>query len=301
MNSAQLRNAPAKINLALHVVGQRADGYHLLETLVVFAGTADRVSVVPSTRDSFTVTGPEAAALADYLESENLVVRARDLARDVLTEADRPAVPVEIVLEKNLPAGSGIGGGSADAAATLDALAAVWDMDGLTARVHAGSAGLGADIPMCLTGRPLFARGIGDEIEMLAGIPALPIVLVNPRREVSTPAVFSRLSKKENAEIPPDEMPGDGNTHALCRWLAESTRNDLFDPAVQIEPAIADAMAALSTPDALLVRMSGSGATCYAIHKSIEKARASADALLKAHPDWWITATMTGASPAKGT
>ncbi len=185
--------APAKINLALHVVGQRDDGYHLLESLVVFTRFGDRVTVGRAEADQFVVTGPHASAVPT--DGSNLVLRARDTLRSALPSD--AGFPVSISLEKNLPPASGIGGGSSDAAATLKALALLWSLEDAWLPAEIGLS-LGADVPMCLSPQPALVSGIGERIERLPDFPTLFIVLVNPGVEVSTPAVFSRLKVKHN-------------------------------------------------------------------------------------------------------
>jgi 4-diphosphocytidyl-2-C-methyl-D-erythritol kinase len=188
--------APAKINLALQVVGQRDDGYHLIESLVVFTRFGDRVTVGRAEADQFFVTGPYAQAVP--VDAGNLVLRARDALRKALPED--AGFPVSIALEKNLPPASGIGGGSSDAAATLKGLARLWGVedDALLAKL---ALPLGADVPMCLSPQPALVSGVGEKIERLPDFSPLFIVLVNPGVEVSTPAVFSRLKAKNNAGL----------------------------------------------------------------------------------------------------
>ncbi len=289
-------DAPAKINLALHVTGQRADGYHTLETIAVFADIGDRISAERADRDSFEITGPEAAALAAENPGDNLVLRARDLLRSLLAETGIDAPPVALTLEKHLPAGSGIGGGSADAAATLRALNAVWNGDGLSEKLEQKAATLGADVPMCLHGKPLVASGIGETIAPVANLPALAMVLVNPRRHVSTPTVFSRLAAKNNPPLPFDGIADLRDAPDWAAWLTTATRNDLQTPSVLLTPEIDACLAALAETEALLTRMSGSGATCFGLYRDAAQAEAAATQLLRRHPDWWIKSCMTGPS-----
>ena len=191
--------APAKINLALHVTGQRADGYHLLESLAVFTRFGDRISIEPAERDEFAVSGPYAPAVPT--DETNLILKARDALRGVSPSAK--TVPVVIRLDKNLPIASGIGGGSSDAAAALRGLVKFWDLDvGHETLTRIGAA-LGADLPMCLAAKPLLARGTGDELSPVRGFPALGLVLVNPDVAVSTPAVFAALQRRDNDRLPP--------------------------------------------------------------------------------------------------
>uniref|UniRef100_UPI0028B0566C 4-(cytidine 5'-diphospho)-2-C-methyl-D-erythritol kinase n=1 Tax=Shinella sp. TaxID=1870904 RepID=UPI0028B0566C len=173
---AVVEQAAAKINLALPVVGQRDDGYHLLDSLVTFTQFGDRLSFSPAAEDRFTISGRFGAVLD--ADGDNLVTRARDWLRAALAERGQPAPPVHIHLEKNLPIASGIGGGSADAAATLRGLVRLWQGRLPPDVLHALSVGLGADVPMCLAGHPLIARGIGEDITPVV-LPAMPVVLGN--------------------------------------------------------------------------------------------------------------------------
>lgn len=289
-------DAPAKINLALHVTGQRADGYHTLETIAVFADIGDRVTAEPAKRDVFEITGPEAAALAGEDPAGNLVLRARDLLRTLLAEAGIDVSPVALTLDKHLPSGGGIGGGSADAAATLRALTTLWGCDGISETLEQRAAALGADVPMCLRSEPLLAGGIGEAIAPVAGMPALALVLVNPRRHVSTPAVFSKLAEKNNPPLPRDGIAELRDARDWAAWLKASTRNDLQASSVSLTPEIDACLAALGETDALLTRMSGSGATCFGIYKDAARAEAAATHLLHRRPDWWIKSCMTGPS-----
>ncbi|MDR6081539.1 4-diphosphocytidyl-2-C-methyl-D-erythritol kinase [Agrobacterium sp. SORGH_AS440] len=194
--------APAKVNLALHVTGQRADGYHLLESLVVFTEAGDTIHIQDADVDSFSISGPFGDLLHAGDGGNNLVTRARDLLRNALASMGQPAPPVAIHLEKNLPVASGIGGGSADAAATLRALLRHWRA-GMTAdRISSIALTLGADVPMCLESRSLIARGIGEDIEPVNDLPELFLVLANPLKAVSTPEIFRRLQNKANPPLP---------------------------------------------------------------------------------------------------
>ncbi|TCD13425.1 4-(cytidine 5'-diphospho)-2-C-methyl-D-erythritol kinase [Oricola cellulosilytica] len=291
--------APAKVNLALHVTGQRDDGYHLIETLVVFADIGDRVSVTSSLRDSFEIVGPRASALAYEDPAENLVIGARDLLRHELESVGRASTPVSIVLEKHLPTGSGMGGGSADAAATLKALAQLWTGDDLSANLNEASVTLGADVPMCLLGRPLIATGIGERVKPLALLPAFAMVLVNPGVHSSTPTVFKALKTRTNAPLSLKHMPSSTDTPEWIAWLQANTRNDLQTPANDLTPKITDVIDAIEATEPLLTRMTGSGATCFGIFKNRAEADLAAHRLLRVHPDWWITAATTAASPQK--
>lgn len=285
--------APAKINLALHVVGQRADGHHLLESVVTFADRGDRIGLSPAGADRFTVSGRFAAELplGAGAQGGNLVLRARDLLRQELrSRGSAAADPVHLHLEKNLPLASGIGGGSADAAATLHGLLEIWNATIEPSRLSAIALSLGADVPMCLDGAPLLARGIGEEITRLDDFPALPMVLVNPLVGVSTPVVFKTLENKTN---PP--LPLQTELKTFAEWLPAlaSMRNDLQPPAQRLQPVIGEVCRALTEAGAGLVRMSGSGATCFGIFENSDSAERAARALSVAQPGWYVLACKT--------
>ena len=271
-------NAPAKLNLALHVVGRGNDGYHLLESLVAFTEFGDTLTVAPGEWDELVTTGPFAGAI----EGPNLIETARDRLRDRVG-GDR----VRIVLYKRLPVASGMGGGSADAAAALRALAKVWNIAG-DEPLREVAASLGADVPMCLASRTAIARGVGDVLTSThsPALNDLSVVLVNPSMAVSTPAVFKTLASRENAPLPP--LPDDPDAEALLDWLA-TTRNDLEPPARAIAPKIDDALASLH--DAAFARMSGSGATCFGLYRSRAEAEAARERIASERPDWFVVRT----------
>ena len=272
--------APAKINLCLHVTGQRADGYHLLDSLVAFApDAADRLTLAPASATTLTVTGLEATALAP--EADNLVLRA---ARSF--GASLPAVALH--LEKNLPVASGIGGGSADAAAALRLCAA---HAGLPLPDAAVILSLGADVPVCLTPRATRMEGIGERLTPLPPLPPVHAVLVNPRRPVATPAIFRALTQRNNAPLPAT-IPTFADARALAHWLARQ-RNDLEEPARLLEPMISDVLAAIAAhPGCLLARMSGSGATCFGLFSDAAQAATAARTLRHAQPEWWVATSV---------
>ncbi|KVK41523.1 4-(cytidine 5'-diphospho)-2-C-methyl-D-erythritol kinase [Agrobacterium deltaense] len=280
--------APAKINLALHVTGQRADGYHLLETLVTFteAGDTIRIRDADADADSFSISGPFGDLLRAGDGGDNLVTRARDLLRDALASTGQPAPPVAIHLEKNLPVASGIGGGSADAAATLRGLLRHWRAGIAPDALASMALTLGADVPMCLESRSLIARGIGEDIERITDLPELAMVLANPLKAVSTPEIFRRLQNKTNPPLPASATIG------WMDFLAQS-RNDLQPPAQALLPEIGEIIGLLSQEGAALVRMSGSGATCFGIFHSLEAARKAETSLRKRRPGWYFQATRT--------
>ena len=264
--------APAKINLTLHVTGQRADGYHLLQSLVVFADVGDRVTARAARVMSLDVRGPMARGVP--ADQSNLVWRA----------AEALGVQAHLTLEKHLPAAAGIGGGSSDAAAALRALVA---LAGRNLPVDHGLS-LGADVPVCLLARAAVMEGIGEVVSPVEGLPELPAVLVNPGVEVSTPSVFKSLARKDNPPMAP--VPTAMSVADVAGWATQQ-RNDLEPPAVARQPVIGAVLAALADlPGALMVRMSGSGATCFALFDTQDSAEAGAAALRAACPAWWVRA-----------
>ena len=277
--------APAKLNLALHVVGRRDDGYHLLESLVAFTRFGDRIEIAEADEDSFEVSGPFAEGVPT--DGTNLVIKARDALRAALPHA---SARVSIKLQKNLPVASGIGGGSSDAAATLRGLARLWDIDAGDDRLIAIGASLGADLPMCIAGKPLIARGTGEQLTPVSGFPSLGVVLVNPGVAVSTPEVFAALAKRDNEQLAP--LPSKLDFYPLMDWLL-AARNDLEEAAEQIAPQIGVAKAALHKAGADVVRMSGSGATCFGIFETGNLAKKAAATIRKRQPDWFVAATRT--------
>ena len=284
--SETIEAAPAKINLALHVTGQRADGYHLLETLVAFTEAGDTIRIRAADADSFSISGPFGDLLRAGDGGDNLVTRARNLLRDALASTGQPAPPVAIHLEKNLPVASGIGGGSADAAATLRGLLRHWRAGIAPDALASMALMLGADVPMCLESRSLIARGIGEDIEPLTDLPELSMVLANPLKAVSTPEIFRRLQNKTNPPLPASATIG------WMGFLAQS-RNDLQPPAQALLPEIGEIIGLLSQEGAALVRMSGSGATCFGIFHSLEAARKAETSLRQKRPGWYFQATRT--------
>jgi 4-diphosphocytidyl-2-C-methyl-D-erythritol kinase len=269
--------APAKINLFLHVIGKRPDGYHLLDSLVVFAGVGDRVSAAPAENLSLSITGPFAASLDD--ESNNLVLRA---AR-ALAAAARIEPAARLRLEKHLPVASGIGGGSADAAATLRVLRRLW---GISANPVPVAVGLGADVPVCLRGEAQRMGGIGEQLDPAPALPECGLVLVNPGVAVSTASVFQARKARFSARA---LLPaGWTDAPAMAADLRELS-NDLEPPAIVLCPKITEVLAAMrGVPDCLLARMSGSGATCFGLFPSPGAARSAASGLQRT--GWWVWA-----------
>ncbi len=268
--------APAKVNLTLHVTGRRADGYHLLDSLVVFGPAADTVHAEVADQLTLRLTGPFAAGLV--AEPDNLVLRA---ARSLAEWAGVPA-RAALVLEKHLPVASGIGGGSADAAATLRLLARLWALDVPPGQMADLAAGLGADVPVCLAGRAARMGGIGEVLSAAPGLPDCGVLLVNPGIALATAAVFRARDPGFSAPaVWPAAWP---DAAAMARDLAAAA-NDLQPAALRLCPAVGEVLAALrATPGCLLARMSGSGATCFGLFADAAAAVRAGVALPMA---WW--------------
>jgi len=267
--------APAKINLSLHVTGQRYDGYHMLDSLVAFVDVGDQITAGVADKTRLTVTGPFAQGVP--LGDSNLVVKA----------ATACGFPMELSLDKHLPPSSGIGGGSADAAATIRAAMRL----GGPQMTSDHALLLGADVPVCLASKSTRMQGIGDVLTPVK-LPSLHLVLVNPGVEVSTPAVFAQLARKDNDPMP-KELPHWPDSLAFTDWLG-TQRNDLQNPAVKLAPEVAAVLVALAlSPEVLLTRMSGSGATCFAIYPDRFKAEAAAAQIAQSNPWWWVKAAST--------
>ena len=280
-----LQLAPAKVNLALHVTHRREDGYHDLESLVVFADVADELEAVPATADTLAIAGPFARALG--VGETNLVSRAVAAFRARWPDAVETGLALR--LTKNLPVAAGIGGGSADAAAALRLMASLSNRTIALAELADMAAGLGADVPACLVSTPLVARGVGEVLAPLPEFPACHIVLVNPMIPLATADVFRRLRAHDNYPLP--ELPSPLTRPAqLGIWLAE-TRNDLQPPAVKLVPVIGDIVAQLAeTQGCMLARMSGSGATVFGLFGSEGQAHQAAQVMRATHPDHWVAA-----------
>ncbi len=294
--AARIENARAKINLALHVVGRRDDGYHALDSLVVFTELSDALTAYR--RDDPTIELGIDGDFADLLAEttppgSNLVYAVADAL--MRTFPDRVAGGVRLDLVKQLPLAAGIGGGSADAAATLRLLNRIWRLGLSTEQMIDLGASLGADVPACVLSRPARIEGIGERVTPVAILPEMPVVLVNPGVAVQTVEVFRRLRNPEKPALPPlPDRPV--SIMELVFWLRR-TRNDLFEPACAIAPEIERAVRLLAADeDCVFARMSGSGATVFGIFLSIEAATAAAARLRDARPDWWVAVTWTEGS-----
>ena len=272
--------APAKVNLTLHVTGQRGDGYHELDSLVVFVDMGDTLTVQPAPDLRLTVGGP--FALGVPTDDRNLVLRAARALAEV-RGVDRGAA---IHLDKHLPHAAGLGGGSSDAAQTLHLLARFWDVPPLPAD-HPAALALGADVPVCLSGPgPLRMRGIGERIDAAPDLPDCALILVNPKVDTPTPEVFAALPQKDNPAM--DEWPEAADLDGFAGWLGRQ-RNDLLAPARSIAPQIDRVLDRLRLlPAVKAVGLSGSGATCWALVADMAAARLAARAVQVAEMGWWV-------------
>ena len=288
---ALVEEGRAKVNLSLRVVGRRADGYHDLESVVAFADCADRLTLEPGGELRLATTGPLAAACGET--SDNLVFKAAKLLADAVPNLKLGA----FALEKVLPVAAGIGGGSADAAAALRLLARLNDLSLDDSRLREVALATGADVPVCLFSRACDMTGVGEQLLPLA-LPSMPCVMVNPRVPVATKDVFRELGLR-NGELlvgatdvlEAPAWPELGGSISDWVEVLETVANDLEAPALRIEPVIGDVLSALrDSAGVKLARMSGSGATCFAIYGAASDAHAGAEKIRRTHPGWWVHA-----------
>lgn len=272
--------APAKINLTLHVTGQREDGYHELDSLVVFAGISDSITASPAPDLRLSVSGPFSDGVP--VDRSNLILRAAEILRD----ARGVKGGAMLTLEKHLPHAAGIGSGSSDAAATLKLLSEMWDVAPLPSTA-ADILALGADVPVCLGApSPVRMNGIGETLGPVPRLPDCALVLVNPRAPLPTQDVFKGLTAKSNAPMNP--MPEKMDFQRFASWLQQQ-RNDLLDPAIRIAPEVGQALRRLQRmPLVKAAGMSGSGATCYGLVANMADARHVARAIQVAEMGWWV-------------
>ena len=276
--------APAKINLTLRITGRRADGYHELESLVVFADLGDRLTLVSGPENSLAVSGPFAAACG--ATGDNLVLKAAGK----LAERASGLVGGRFSLEKNLPVAAGIGGGSSDAAAALRLLARTNGFSLDEPRLAAAALATGADVPVCLDPHPRIMRGIGEILSAPLDLPRIPCVLVNPGVPTATRDVFARFAGMQGSDLPLGTPTGDGFFDFL-----RAHGNDLTAAAVACVPVIGEVLDLLDAlPAVRLSRMSGSGSTCFALFDTQDAARSAARQIAEARPDWWSAAATLG-------
>jgi 4-diphosphocytidyl-2-C-methyl-D-erythritol kinase len=284
-------NGRAKVNLTLRVVGRRTDGYHDIESVVAFADCADHLTLTPGSELDLRTSGPLAQACG--ATSDNLVIKAADLLRERV-----PDLKVgSFTLDKVLPVAAGIGGGSADAAAALRLLAQLNGLAFDDLRLHEAALATGADVPVCLASRACDMTGVGESLMPLS-LPIMPCVMVNPRVPVATKDVFKALGLR-NGEL----LVGATDVFRGTAWpeagasvedwveVLAASSNDLEAPATRIQPIIGDVISALSASNgAWLTRMSGSGATCFAIYENTADAGRAAEKIRQDHPEWWVHA-----------
>lgn len=280
--------APAKINLTLHVVRRRSDGYHDLESLVAFAGVADVLELVPGPALALEVGGPTAVAAGN--PDGNLVLKA---ARSLMERVSGLKAGT-FRLTKRLPVGAGIGGGSSDAAAALRLLAQRNDLDRGDHRLHDAARATGADVPVCLSPRSRMMRGTGDELDLHLAPRQLCAVLVNPGIHLDTRSVFAAMGLRNGQESSLGDHPdiGDALEREVFIEALARARNDMEPAACRLAPEVSEVLDALrGAGGARLVRMSGSGSTCFALFTDRAAARAAAAAIAAKHPHWWVRAT----------
>jgi 4-diphosphocytidyl-2-C-methyl-D-erythritol kinase len=281
--------APAKINLYLNVTGRLDNGFHTLDSVVAFADAGDRLLIEPAGDFDFVVKGPfargfTAAELDASPNSRNLVARAAW----AMANAARRDLRVRMVLTKNVPIASGLGGGSSDAAAAMWGLMERWGLDAAAQPwLPALAASLGADVPVCLACRPTRMRGIGEQLEALPELPEIPVLLVNPAIACPTGEVFRRFARPFSAEA---RLPEGLGIAALLDVLQDN-HNDLTEAAVNLVPEISFALEAMKAqPGCLMARMSGSGATCFALFHDPGAVLDAAEHIVRTHPGWWVRA-----------
>lgn len=286
-----IEDARAKVNLTLRVVGRRVDGYHDLESVVAFADCADRLSLTPGSNLDLKTTGPLAQACGEA--ADNLVFKAARLLGERVTDLKLG----DFTLEKVLPVAAGIGGGSADAAAALRLLARANGLAMDDVRLIEVAKLTGADVPVCLASRACVMTGVGETLQPLS-LPKIPCVLVNPRVPIATKDVFAALGLR-NGEllvgvtdvIQATAWPEQGASIEDWVEVLAAGSNDLEAPATRIQPLIGEVLSALSaTNGAWLARMSGSGATCFAIYENTTEAQRASQAIQLDHPNWWVHA-----------
>lgn len=282
-NNKISRMARAKINLDLLITGRREDDYHLLDSLVVFADYGDEISVRPAENMTLNITGPFAAGLDG--EGDNIILRAARLLKDKFNIQQG----ANIKLVKNLPVSSGIGGGSADAAATLHALAELWSIEGGIPDLGALPLSLGADVPVCMVSKTLQMRGVGEFLRPIAFDFPLYLLLVNPGVSVSTAAIFRARATRKAGFSPGRVLPDHIATLDQLRDIISSAGNDLEQDAFGAAPEIELALGQIRQGDGCVVSgMSGSGATCYGVFADLEAAHSQAGLISSSFPGWWV-------------
>ena len=277
-------NAPAKINLYLHVLGRRQDGFHNLDSFIAFTEFSDSIRVRASNSIKLLTNGPFANSMGP--KKLNLVLKAAQALKHYMGISQG----AEIVLEKNLPVAAGLGGGSSDAAATLLALMKLWKSDFELDDFLPFAAGLGSDIPVCLMGQAAFISGIGEKVKPVEGFPSCPLLLVNPRIELSTKNVFLKVKSPYSIGAKHDNVPK--NFEDLISFLTKGQGNDLRKPAIELVPQISKILEFFEKdPKCRFANMSGSGPTCFGLYKDSASALAAAHKCSVENPSWWSVCT----------
>jgi 4-diphosphocytidyl-2-C-methyl-D-erythritol kinase len=291
MSGSLVERAPAKINLTLHIVGRRDDGWHELESLVVFTRSGDTLTLTPGPTLRLTVDGPTAAAAGSL--DDNLVLRA---ARALQARVEKLEIGA-FHLVKRLPVAAGIGGGSSDAAAALRLLARLNALDPDDPRVAAAAAETGADIPVCLAASARMMSGVGEKLGPVLDLPPLAALIVNPGIPLETKAVFQRMALPagwRTTAVAHPTIAGGASPDTVFSLLRKG-RNDMEDAACVLAPVVVDVLAVLGgAPGCRLARMTGSGATCFGLFTDCRTAGRARKAILRAHPDWWVKSTLLG-------
>ncbi|MCE2491521.1 MAG: 4-(cytidine 5'-diphospho)-2-C-methyl-D-erythritol kinase [Alphaproteobacteria bacterium] len=276
--------APAKVNLYLHVLNRRPDGYHDIDSLIVFADVFDEIEVSRANRLGLKLVGPFARQLEAVDRGANIVI----LAARALAESSGENEGVSLTLRKNLPVAAGLGGGSSDGAATLRALCKLWDLDVSESELQTIARRLGADVPACLVRSPVYVGGVGEIVSPAPALPDAWLLLVNPGVPLATAEVFRRHDPAWSVEARFQESPADA---AAMTEVLSRRSNDLEDTAVRLAPQIAEVIGTLHALDGcLLSRMSGSGATCFGLFADGGAAKSAETEVAEAHPAWWVKA-----------
>jgi len=282
MSAQKLKiSAPAKINLFLHVTGKRDDGYHLLESLVGFTDVADEITISPSSKFQVSFDGPFSELLDKH---DNLIISAAEIIAEY---AGKSLDMIDLHLTKNIPLGAGLGGGSADAAATVRGLIDYWNLEIKENDLQALLLKLGADVPVCYAGSSSIMRGIGEDIQEIEIPNNIPVLLIHPGASNSTVQIFKNYNKKFSQEIKitqNDFLDKDAVTSFL-----QKQENDLTDSAIETTPIIQNILGILSEQKGCaLSRMSGSGSCCFGVFDTIEQAKNAKKNIAHHYPDWWV-------------
>lgn len=274
--------ANAKINLALHITNKMENGFHQLETIVTFAEFADEINIQKNNEIKMKIIGEQ----AKNLDGKNIIIKTAEMMKKY-TDSNQGA---EIILDKKLPVASGMGGGSSNAAATIMALKELWGSNIGQAKIMEIAKKLGADVPMCIIGKPLMAKGIGEKITLIENMPEFAIVAVNPQKKLESKKVFENLKKINNPPL--EKIPKTENMGEWIEWL-KNCRNDMTDAASKLMPEIKKCLKIIESTEPKITRMTGAGATCFGLYTSIEDAQNAQEKIKMKHPNWWVKSGKT--------